>query len=1656
MIFPVFAFLFETPFAALLAASGAVAIPVVIHLLRRFRRQIVDLPTIRFLLEAKKVQEKRWRIEQWLLLALRCLMVFLLASACAAAMPWAEPYWRKLFPEMRGQRIAGVSRTHTILVLDASLSMLAQKEGKSAFEKARQNADSFVQACNPGDAISLVQMAYPPRIIINEAAEDFDKVREEISAMGATHGCADLPGTLALVDAILQRSPARFKERKVLFVSDLQKSSWLGNGAGPANALFTKIRTKAALGVVDVGAEIPANLAITNLEIDGQIAGVSAETRFIAKLQAFGDKPQTRVKVRLLAGKIAQGADSVALAQVLEESVDMQTSSQATVLLKYKFKEPGDYAVQMQLDQDNLAVDDSCRVIVRVSKELNILLVNGRYSARELERSTGFLQIALDNDGVDSIPLKFKARSIDEPRLADELNRGLTNYDSVFFCDIARWRAAEAKTVAEYVRKGGGAVFWLGEQAEPASYNDNLYQEGKGLLPAKLIKPLSALQGSLFQFQADSSAFQVPPLSAFRTAEDKQSLLGPRFTTVFQTEPLSKSLVRNLANFKSVIPGGVVDETKNTSLTVPALLGWQPPIASLQKNSKATDSRSKGWVYLACSSANTEWNNWPAYPSYLPFIQELMLASCAGKLKEQSQLCGTAIEDFPTQQSGEFKISLPDGASETLPLIQDQEFTRMNYNNTFKSGFYFARYLSTQASNGFAVNPMLSPMGESGSESDLTRTSLEEINVFYPEANFSLVKDALDFTSENNSATASENEDKGMLREKIAGVFLLLFLIFSIGEFLVSWLMGLGRSLTPSTKKPWLVMGLGWLVLIPVVFCVVGILGTYSSVNALSFLPASVVENFEAMRGRIEVGEGETLQTRLITQNEFSPVINTKTVRLSLFGVLAFCTGMAFVRLIFNRSALGAITLTGLRLGFWWMLLWILMPQIGLGFERFTWPDIAILIDDSQSMSVADKYQDEAREMFLRKIADASSHQVTRIGIARAILTENQGGFLANILERKFRIHLYHLSARAEKIALISKLEEIPDALNLIRALKPDASHDSSKIGNACRQVLNDFRGTPLAGVVLFSDGVVTDGEELSKVTKFAVQSSVPFFVVGLGEEMEPKDLAVLDVQGPDEIAFGDRVVLDVRVSSAGYKNFRTQVLLKEKGKPDIIDRQEVTLDESGAPSVIRLVDKPKTEGLKLYEIEIPLQKEESQTANNRIEKNVLVQQASTVKILFVEGCRRYEYQYLKTLLERQAEVPGGRKLFSLNVLLLEADPDFPSQDRTAIADLPTRGELFLYDVVIFGDVDPKSREAAKFKRFLSDLNDFAREKGGGVLFLAGQRFFPQEYAASLRDLLPVEINTNPLIESPEGINQGYHLVPAASATTHPIFRFHSEDKENSTLWNRMKEMYWCFAGVLPKKGAEVLASTEGGGLGLAGKNVPLMVLQYYGAGRVLFFAFDESWRWAYREDQAYYNYFWLQTLRFLSRNSVSKMSLKLDKTGNYRRGDSIRVLVRLPLDASGAEVNSSVRVSMERKNIQDGKGKEIVTLELAKVAGSRGAFEAVIDNARDGKYLFQVLQPLKQDAPPFVECSVLPPPGEMEKLTMAQNDLTKFALTSKGKFYFPDKAASVPSDLPRGFQISSGSPSPPWDLWNHPLVFILVLLLLTLNWFLGKRLQLL
>src|SRR5262245_30463054 len=95
---PLIGVLFASPLAAAAVAAGAAAVPIIIHLLNRKRYVVVNWAAMRFLLAAQKKNVRRLKLEQWLLLAVRTLLVFLLVVAMAAVMPWFEPVWQRIIP----------------------------------------------------------------------------------------------------------------------------------------------------------------------------------------------------------------------------------------------------------------------------------------------------------------------------------------------------------------------------------------------------------------------------------------------------------------------------------------------------------------------------------------------------------------------------------------------------------------------------------------------------------------------------------------------------------------------------------------------------------------------------------------------------------------------------------------------------------------------------------------------------------------------------------------------------------------------------------------------------------------------------------------------------------------------------------------------------------------------------------------------------------------------------------------------------------------------------------------------------------------------------------------------------------------------------------------------------------------------------------------------------------------------------------------------------------------------------------------------------------------------------------------------------------------------------------------------------------------------
>src|SRR5262249_4469430 len=332
-------------------------------------------------------------------------------------------------------------------------------------------------------------------------------------------------------------------------------------------------------------------------------------------------------------------------------------------------------------------------------------------------------------------------------------------------------------------------------------------------------------------------------------------------------------------------------------------------------------------------------------------------------------------------------------------------------------------------------------------------------------------------------------------------------------------------------------------------------------------------------------------------------------------------------------------------------------------------------------------------------------------------------------------------------------------------------------------------------------------------------QMGVPLYFVGLGDARELRDVYLDDLQAEDSVYVNDRVVFELRVSAKGYDGLTLPVELYEKVGDKLgprLDQKTVQLDASNKTAKVRLAHRPTATGQKVYVVKVPVQDGEVNKRNNAIDKPVLVRDAKQIKVLYVEGYRRYEYQYLKTLLERESARVKGNKSIDLKVLLLDADPDFPKEDRTARSSWPTRfrnvevhkddDDLWSYDVVLLGDVDPEAKGDGKMTEHLKDLADFVRERGGGLLMVAGERYAPRAYKNTpLKAGLPIDVTGDADAEETL-LTETYRAERTPVGRLHPIFRFTPDEGENDQIWGRLREMYWYADGYEPKRAAEVLA----------------------------------------------------------------------------------------------------------------------------------------------------------------------------------------------------------------------------------------------------------
>jgi uncharacterized membrane protein len=615
-------------------------------------------------------------------------------------------------------------------------------------------------------------------------------------------------------------------------------------------------------------------------------------------------------------------------------------------------------------------------------------------------------------------------------------------------------------------------------------------------------------------------------------------------------------------------------------------------------------------------------------------------------------------------------------------------------------------------------------------------------------------------------------------------------------------------------------------------------------------------------------------------------------VALPIWGyVLVFIAAVVFAWLAYARVAVRLTTwqravLTSLRaLTLLLIVFFLLRPVVFVESTGARDSLVAILVDVSRSMRLAD---------------DGTS----RIDRARDLATQLQKQIAGD-----FRTELLSFG----------------EALERNEAARLTADARRSDLSGALAALVDRYRGQRLAGVVVLSDGGDTSTTEAGAMESLGV----PVFTVGVGRPSIARDREILNLTAGQPLLSESSVDLSVTATSAGFGTGSMAMRLTANGRP--IETRHVAVPADGAAVHEVFTVSPSPDTPTIYAVEIPAESGELAAENNS--RSVLVPaQGRRRRVLLVEGAPGFEHTFLKRALARDralevdSVVRKGQNDEGRDTFFIQAAA---SRSGALAAGYPTkRAELFLYDAVIFGNI-----EGDFFTRDQLEMTtEFVARRGGGLLVLGARSFERAGLVGTpIEEALPLDLTDR----RASGI-AATGTTPAVNAlsltpdgVSHPATRLALTVDESRKRWSQLPPLAAVALTGAPRPGAQVLAVSGGAG----GDVRPLLATQRYGLGRSMIFAGEASWRWRMMRPatDSTHELVWRQLARWLAAGAAERIEIPPISAALPGTTESIGIMVR----------------DEEFKPIGDAE----VTLRVKEPGGQERSLPAALADPREGRY---------------------------------------------------------------------------------------------------------
>ena len=552
-----------------LAGLAAVGAPVAIHLLNKMRVKIVKWGATRFLNSAIKKNERRVRIEDLLLLALRCLLVAMLVLA------FARPV---INPGGAGPEAAGNSSRVAVLVLDDSASMSQSNGVETRFDSARASAGKALDELGPGSQAALFLVTDRVSQIVPRPTENLALVRRSLDISKPSDRTSDL--LPAVRQAIETLRPVAGANKEVLVFTDNQALAWAQIDAlKPLLAENPEVRVR----VIPAGEHGEDNLAVSAIKPESLVPAVGQLFGCLVEISNWGTAPVNGVRVTL---SLDGGAPSD---EAVIERIDSGQSR--SVRLNVRFSDAGYHTLGASIPPDRMPADNERALALQVVDQVRVAVVEGTAAAQKQDRDGFFLTNALmpvpESRRADYF-LKAQAHPLAWLDDAD-----LSREEIIFLSNVGKLSPAVSEKLKKYVLDGGSLVIFPGPNVTPPDYNDN--SALRDILPAA--------------YEAERETGKSGDDAAWQSKDYRHPV------TALWNETKSSSLgsVRTAHYFPlRIVPGKTGDEAPQT-------------IVSYANGTPAAVDRKagKGRVVMFGSSATTKWTNFPIHPNFVPFLKRL-------------------------------------------------------------------------------------------------------------------------------------------------------------------------------------------------------------------------------------------------------------------------------------------------------------------------------------------------------------------------------------------------------------------------------------------------------------------------------------------------------------------------------------------------------------------------------------------------------------------------------------------------------------------------------------------------------------------------------------------------------------------------------------------------------------------------------------------------------------------------------------------------------------------------------------------------------------------------------------------------------------------------------------------------------------------------